>query len=62
MTDGLMAFVDDNLWFKFFPDRNNTPYLACQGSLGVVNQYPAGDNIMANCTITAEGASDRVNG
>ena len=55
-----MSFVDDNLWFKFLPDRNNTPYMLCQGSFGVINQFPAGDNIGANCTITAEVASDRV--
>jgi hypothetical protein len=62
ITDGLMSFVDDNLWFKFMPDRSGTAYMLCQGSLGVVNQYPAGDNIGANCTITAEVTSDRVSG
>lgn len=62
ITDGLMSFVDANLWFKFFPDRNNTPYMLAQGSLGVVNQFPAGDNIGANCTVTAEVTADRVSG
>jgi len=62
VTDGLMSFVDANLWFKFMPDRNNTPYMLCQGSLGVVNQFPAGDNIGANCTITSEVTADRVSG
>lgn len=62
ITDGLMSFVDENLWFKFFPDRNNVPYMLCQGSLGVVNQFPAGDQVGANCTITSEVKADRVSG
>lgn len=62
ITDGLMSFTDQNLWFKFMPDRNNAPYMLAQGSLGVVNTFPAGDNLGANCTITAEVTADRVSG
>jgi hypothetical protein len=62
ITDGMMQFVDANLWFKFFPERLNVPYILCQGSLGVTANFPAGDNIGANCTVTAEVAADRVNG
>ncbi len=62
ITDGLMSFVNDNLWFKFFPNRNNSGYIMTQGKLGVVNNFPAGENINANCTITAEVAADRVSG
>ena len=62
ITDGMMQFVDSNLWFKFFPERLNVPYILCQGSLGVTANFPAGDNIGANCTITSEVTSSRVNG
>jgi len=62
ITDGLMSFVDDNLWFKFMPNRLNNPYILCQGSLGVTPSYPAGDSISAACTITSEAVADRVNG
>jgi hypothetical protein len=62
ITDALMAVVDDNLWFKFYPDRLNNPYMICQGSLGVVANFPAGDNINAACTITSEVKADRING
>ena len=62
ITDGLMAVVDANLWFKFYPNRLNVPYMICQGSLGVVANFPAGDNINAACTITSEITADRVNG
>ena len=62
ITDGLMSFIDDNLWFKFMPDRLNNPYILCQGSLGVVSNFPAGDNINAACTITSEVSASRVNG
>lgn len=62
ITDGLMQFVDANLWFKFYPERLNVPYILCQGSLGVTANFPAGDNIGANCTITSEVTASRVNG
>jgi len=49
-----------NLWFKFYPDRTKAPYLACQGILGVTRSFPAGDNIKASCTISAENVADDV--
>ena len=53
ITDNLVAMKDEEIWFKFFPDRNKSPYLACQGKLGVSRSYPAGDHIQAECTISA---------
>lgn len=53
VTDNLIGLKDETLWFKFFPDRNKTPYLLCQGKLGISRSYPAGDNINASCTISA---------
>lgn len=62
ITDGVMSMVDQDIWTKFFPDRNEVPYMLAQGKMGVVNQFPAGDAIGANCTISAAVAADRVNG
>lgn len=53
-TDNLLNWKGQNLWFKFFPNRHNDPYIACQGILGVTRSFPAGDNISASCTIAAE--------
>lgn len=53
VSDNLLTFKDEVLWFKFYPDRNDTDYLLCQGALGVSRSYPAGDNINASCTISA---------
>jgi len=53
VTDNLIGLKDETLWFKFYPDRNKSPYLLCQGKLGISRSYPAGDNISASCTISA---------
>lgn len=54
ITDNLVSYQDEILWFKFYPDRNKSPYLLCQGKLGMEPSYPAGGgNISAACTISA---------
>jgi len=60
ISDGLLRFVDDTLWFKFLPDRLKSPYMIAQGSLGVAGNFPAGANINAACTISAEAVGDRI--
>jgi hypothetical protein len=62
VTDGLLSEEGNNLWFKFKPDRLKNPYVLTQGYLGIVEQYPAGSSIMADCTISAEVSGDRVSG
>lgn len=59
--DALVSLKNQILWFKFFPDRYKTPYLLTQGKLGISRTYPAGDNIQASCTISAEAQSVEVN-
>lgn len=60
VSDALVTLKDENLWFRFYPDRYKTPYLLCQGKLGISRTYPAGDNIQAACTISAESAATEV--
>lgn len=62
VSDGLLGEEGNKLWFKFKPDRLKTPYVITQGYLGVVEQYPAGSSIMADCTISAEVSGNRVSG
>lgn len=54
ITDGIMTDEDETITFKFYPDRNKAPYSLTQGILGISSQFPAGDQIKAECTISAE--------
>ena len=60
ITDPLVKRKDDNLWFKFFPNKNKSAYILDQGILGVGRAFPAGDQMTAACTISAEEAATGV--
>ena len=60
VIDNIISHKDKFLWFKFYPDRYRDEYLLTQGTLGISRQFPAGDSIIANCTISAESASIEV--
>lgn len=63
ISDGLLALKNMNLFFKFFQNRlNSTPYILTQGKLGISRTFPAGDQITAACTISAETAAAEVTG
>lgn len=59
--DALVSLKNEILWFKFYPDRYKTPYMLTQGKLGISRTFPAGDNVQASCTVSAESASTEVN-
>ncbi|MBI4720828.1 MAG: hypothetical protein HY770_06335 [Chitinivibrionia bacterium] len=54
ISDGLLAAKNQTLWFKFKQDRLRDPYILCQGKTGISRTFPAGDQISANVTISAE--------
>lgn len=61
ISDGLLANKGQNLWFKFFQNAlNSTPYILAQGTLGISRTFPAGEQITAACTISAETAADDI--
>ena len=60
VTDALVTLKNENLWFKFFPDRYKAPYLLAQGKLGISRTFPAGDSLQASCTISASSAAVEV--
>ena len=60
VSDSLIGQKDATLWFRFYPDRTKTPYILCQGKLGVARTFPAGDQIRAACTISATKAAAEV--
>jgi hypothetical protein len=60
VSDALVTLKNETLWFKFYPDRYATPYLLCQGKLGIARTFPAGDTLQAACTISASAAATEV--
>lgn len=60
VADALVSLKNEKLWFKFYPDRYATPYILCQGKLGISRTFPAGDQIQAACTISAEAPAQEV--
>jgi len=60
VTDTLVTLKDENLWFRFYPDRFNAPYILSQGKLGISRTWPADDLIQAACTISATQAATEV--
>jgi len=57
ITDSIVAEKDQILTFKHFADRNKTPYVLTQGTLGLSRSNPAGAQNQADATISAEVAS-----
>lgn len=57
VTDPLVSQKNQVLWFRFYPDRYKAPYILDQGKLGISRTFPAGDNLAAACTISAESVS-----
>lgn len=55
-TDPIVIWKNQILWFRFHQDRNKTAHELVQGKLGIARQWPAGANISAACTISAESA------
>ena len=62
ISDGILGLKGANLFFKFFQNRLNTAYILQQGIFGISRQFPAGDQITAACTVSAEEASVEVVG
>ncbi|MCK9362140.1 MAG: hypothetical protein M0P74_00835 [Syntrophales bacterium] len=63
ISDGILGLKNLVLFFKFFQNRlNSTPYILTQGKLGIARTFPAGDQISAACTISAEAAAVEVTG
>ena len=63
ISDGILALKNLNLFFKFFQNKLSvTPYMLMQGKLGIARTFPAGNQITAACTISAEEAAAEVTG
>lgn len=60
VSDPLVTLKNENLWFRFYPDRYQSSYILAQGKLGISRTFPAGDSIQAACTISAASAASEV--
>ena len=60
VTDALVTLKNENLWFRFFPNKFASSNILAQGKLGISRTFPAGDNIQAACTISASEAAIEV--
>ncbi len=60
VSDPMVTLKNENLWFRFYPDRYQSSYMLCQGKLGIARTFPAGDSIQAACTISADEAVTEV--
>lgn len=57
ITDAIIQAKGENLWFKWFQDKNKLPHSLTQGIVGVARTYPAGDHVNVSVTISAEQAT-----
>lgn len=60
INDPLVSLKGNTLWFRFYPDRYQSPFQLSQGKLGIARQFGAAANIQAACTINAETAGVEV--
>jgi len=57
VTDSLLAEQDQIITVRFYPDRNEDPYVLTQGTLGVKRSFPVADQNQASCTLSGETES-----
>ena len=62
ISDPFLAVKNEELWFKFEIDPLEDHYILARGTLGIARTFPAGDQIAAACTISAEEAAVEVVG
>lgn len=53
ITDNIISRKGENLWFKYFQDKNKLPHIFTQGKLGVTRSFGASDNPKVSCTISS---------
>lgn len=54
ITDPIVVAKNQVLFFRFYPDENQSAHMLCVGTLGVKRTFPADNRIMGAFTISAE--------
>jgi hypothetical protein len=57
VTDALLAEQDQVTTVRHYPDRNKTPFILTQGTIGVARTFPVADQNQAAVTISSETSS-----
>jgi len=60
VTDPLISLKNQNLWFRFYPNKYKTPHILTQGILGVSRTFPSGASMQSACTISSSVAAAEV--
>lgn len=53
ITDNIVGRKGENLWFRYFQDKNKLPHILTQGKLGISRSFGAQDNPSVSCTISS---------
>lgn len=54
ITDPIVRLKNQTLWFRWFQDRNRAPYQLTRGVLGIAREFPVGDDVLVNATLSAQ--------
>lgn len=54
VSDNILRHENSLLWFRFYPNRLNSPYQLAQGHMALQQSFGAGSNIEAAFTLAAE--------
>lgn len=60
VSDNILRHQNAKIWFKFLPNRLNSPYQLGQGYMALSQQFPAGGNIGASFTVAAEAQASNI--
>ena len=52
ITDSIVGRKGENLWFRYYQDKNKLPHVLDQGKLGIARTFNASDNPKVSCTIS----------
>jgi len=62
ITDPIVRLKNETLWFRWFQDRNRAPYQLTRGVLGIAREFPVGDDVLVNATISAQQSTVDMDG
>jgi len=57
VTDPLVTLKNQQLFFRFYPDKNKSPHLLCNGILGMARTFPADNLIQGSFTVSSQYAA-----
>ena len=62
ITDPIVKVKGERLWTRYYQDRNKLAHQLTQGIIGISRTFPAGDHVNISVTVSAEQASEDMDG